>query len=193
MDTDCLVKIADFGLARSLSHMPKPTDSSQEPCLTDYVATRWYRAPEILLGCKRYTTGVDLWSLGCILGEMLSRRPLFPGNSTLEQVNFNWYLWKTPHPISALSWRSGHYVLKWLLHAVCGNCLWHKVQKKKYYLFEVIFITSFWLETNANQGDAYLELEKNTKFYIFCLVFFQLIVTCRVWNTLARVLKMNKF
>ena len=46
------------------------------------------------------------------------------------------------------------------------------MQKKKYYLFEVIFITSFWLETNANQGDAYLELEKNTKFYIFCLVFF---------------------
>ena len=109
LDTDCLVKIADFGLARSLSHMPKPTDSSQEPCLTDYVATRWYRAPEILLGCKRYTTGVDLWSLGCILGEMLSRRPLFPGNSTLEQVNFNWYLWKTPYPISAPSWSSGHY------------------------------------------------------------------------------------
>ena len=95
LDTDCLVKIADFGLARSLSHMPKPTDSSQEPCLTDYVATRWYRAPEILLGCKRYTTGVDLWSLGCILGEMLSRRPLFPGNSTLEQVNLNCMIWKT--------------------------------------------------------------------------------------------------
>ena len=87
LDTDCLVKIADFGLARSLTHMPPPADTGQQPCLTDYVATRWYRAPEILLGCKRYTTGVDLWSLGCILGEMLSRRPLFPGNSTLEQVH----------------------------------------------------------------------------------------------------------
>ena len=87
LDTDCLVKIADFGLARSLTHMPPVADPGQQPCLTDYVATRWYRAPEILLGCKRYTTGVDLWSLGCILGEMLSRRPLFPGNSTLEQVN----------------------------------------------------------------------------------------------------------
>ena len=60
----------------------------QEGCLTDYVATRWYRAPEILLGCKKYTTGVDLWSLGCILGEMLLTRPLYPGNSTLDQVSY---------------------------------------------------------------------------------------------------------
>ena len=54
--------------------------------LTDYVATRWYRAPEILLGCKRYTKGVDLWSLGCILGEMLIGKPLFPGSSTIDQI-----------------------------------------------------------------------------------------------------------
>ena len=60
----------------------------QEGCLTDYVATRWYRAPEILLGCKKYTTGVDLWSLGCILGEMLLERPLYPGSSTLDQVSY---------------------------------------------------------------------------------------------------------
>ena len=58
----------------------------QDGCLTDYVATRWYRAPEILLGCKKYTTGVDLWSLGCILGEILLERPLYPGQSTLDQV-----------------------------------------------------------------------------------------------------------
>ena len=54
--------------------------------MTDYVATRWYRAPEILLGCKRYTKGVDLWSLGCILGEMLIGKPLFPGSSTIDQI-----------------------------------------------------------------------------------------------------------
>ena len=87
LDTDCIVKIADFGLARSLTHLP--SENPQDACLTDYVATRWYRAPEILLGCKRYTTGIDMWSLGCILGEMLLKRPLFPGNSTLEQVRFH--------------------------------------------------------------------------------------------------------
>lgn len=83
LDTECNAKIADFGLARSLTHLE---GDDMDGCLTDYVATRWYRAPEILLGCKRYTQGVDLWSLGCILGEMLLDKPLFPGNSTLDQI-----------------------------------------------------------------------------------------------------------
>ena len=52
----------------------------------DYVATRWYRAPEVLLGAPRYTTGVDLWSAGCILGELLGGKPLFPGASTSDQL-----------------------------------------------------------------------------------------------------------
>jgi len=55
--------------------------------LTDYVATRWYRAPEILLGSTKYTKGVDMWSLGCILGEMLSGKPIFPGTSTMNQLD----------------------------------------------------------------------------------------------------------
>lgn len=52
--------------------------------LTEYVATRWYRAPEILLGSKKYTKAVDMWSVGCILGEMLIGRAIFPGTSTLN-------------------------------------------------------------------------------------------------------------
>lgn len=56
--------------------------------LTDYVATRWYRAPEILLGCSKYTKGVDIWATGCILGEMSNRRAVFPGTSTLNQVRW---------------------------------------------------------------------------------------------------------
>jgi len=51
--------------------------------LTDYVATRWYRAPEILLGATKYTKAVDMWSLGCILGELLSGKAIFPGTSTV--------------------------------------------------------------------------------------------------------------
>ena len=54
--------------------------------LTDYVATRWYRAPEILMGSSRYTFGVDIWSVGCILGEMLLGKAVFPGSSTINQV-----------------------------------------------------------------------------------------------------------
>jgi mitogen-activated protein kinase 15 len=55
--------------------------------LTDYVATRWYRAPEILLGSNKYTKGVDMWSLGCILAELLLGKPFFPGTSTLNQMD----------------------------------------------------------------------------------------------------------
>ncbi|XP_068953188.1 mitogen-activated protein kinase 15 [Petaurus breviceps papuanus] len=83
LDADCCVKLCDFGLARSLSQLHEEPGN---PALTEYVATRWYRAPEILLSSHRYTQGVDMWSLGCILGEMLLGRPLFPGTSTLNQL-----------------------------------------------------------------------------------------------------------
>lgn len=76
------MKVADFGLARSLDIK----DPDTIPLLTDYVATRWYRAPEILLGSNKYTKGVDMWSMGCILGELLLGKPVFPGSSTLNQL-----------------------------------------------------------------------------------------------------------
>jgi len=88
LDSDCLVKICDFGLARSLSQLPQPEkgQDTSVPALTEYVATRWYRAPEILLSSPHYTKGVDMWSLGCILAEMLLGKPLFPGDSTFDQI-----------------------------------------------------------------------------------------------------------
>ena len=85
LNGDCLMKVADFGLARSMRDLG---DRSQEsaPVLTDYVATRWYRAPEILMGSPQYTFGVDMWSIGCIIGEMLTGKAVFPGASTLDQL-----------------------------------------------------------------------------------------------------------
>uniref|UniRef100_A0A8C6E8V1 Mitogen-activated protein kinase 15 n=1 Tax=Moschus moschiferus TaxID=68415 RepID=A0A8C6E8V1_MOSMO len=83
LDASCLVKLCDFGLARPLSGLPEVPEGH---ALTEYVATRWYRAPEVLLSSNWYTPGVDMWSLGCILGEMLRGRPLFPGSSTLHQL-----------------------------------------------------------------------------------------------------------
>ncbi|KAM5137329.1 mitogen-activated protein kinase 15 isoform 3-T3 [Callospermophilus lateralis] len=83
LDANCRVKLCDFGLARSLSNLPEGPEGG---ALTEYVATRWYRAPEVLLSSPWYTLGVDMWSLGCILGEMLSGQPLFPGTSTVHQL-----------------------------------------------------------------------------------------------------------
>lgn len=83
LNSDCLMKVADFGLARSL---PEARLLDTEQPLTDYVATRWYRAPEILLGSGTYSFAVDMWAVGCILGEMLVGRPIFPGTSTMNQV-----------------------------------------------------------------------------------------------------------
>lgn len=54
--------------------------------MTEYVVTRWYRAPELLLSCDHYTAAIDVWSVGCILAELLGRRPLFPGKVGLYML-----------------------------------------------------------------------------------------------------------
>lgn len=78
IDAHGLIKLADFGLARAFG-LPVRT-------YTHEVVTLWYRAPEILLGSKFYSTTVDTWSLGCIFAEMITRRPLFPGDSEIDQL-----------------------------------------------------------------------------------------------------------
>ncbi|CAD8150104.1 unnamed protein product [Paramecium pentaurelia] len=83
IDSDCKVKVADFGLARSVA---KSENLNEQPIMTEYVATRWYRAPEILLGSHSYSKSVDMWSVGCILGEMILGKAIFSGASTLNQI-----------------------------------------------------------------------------------------------------------
>ncbi|KAJ9112346.1 hypothetical protein QFC19_000766 [Naganishia cerealis] len=90
VNADCELKICDFGLARGF--IPDPTEwdpNSQPPGgpMTEYVATRWYRAPEIMLSYKRYSTGIDVWSIGCILAELLGGKPIFKGKDYIEQLN----------------------------------------------------------------------------------------------------------
>jgi len=82
LNTTCDLKICDFGLAR----VADPTHD-HTGFLTEYVATRWYRAPEIMLNSKGYTKSIDIWSVGCILAEMISNRPIFPGKHYLDQLN----------------------------------------------------------------------------------------------------------
>ncbi|CAD8052227.1 unnamed protein product [Paramecium primaurelia] len=83
IDSDCKVKVADFGLARSIA---QSENQYEMPIMTEYVATRWYRAPEILLGSHHYSKSVDMWSVGCILGEMILGKAIFSGASTLNQI-----------------------------------------------------------------------------------------------------------
>lgn len=78
--SDSSIKICDFGLSRAINEK----DEAEQ--LTDYIATRWYRAPEILFGSSSYGTGIDMWAAGCILAELVSGRPLFPGASTMDQL-----------------------------------------------------------------------------------------------------------
>ncbi|GME67228.1 unnamed protein product [[Candida] boidinii] len=81
LNSNCDLKICDFGLARSIAS----TDDNFG-FMTEYVATRWYRAPEIMLTFQEYTTAIDVWSVGCILAEMLSGKPLFPGSDYHNQL-----------------------------------------------------------------------------------------------------------
>ncbi len=81
INSNCTIKLCDFGLVRSLL-----AETEGSPILTEGVATRWYRAPEVLLGSKCYSTPADIWSFGCILYEIVAQKPLFAGNSTIEQI-----------------------------------------------------------------------------------------------------------
>ncbi|MCP9259364.1 Cyclin-dependent kinase 12 [Dirofilaria immitis] len=85
------LKLADFGLARFY-------DEDQDRPYTNRVITLWYRPPELLLGEERYTTAVDVWSVGCILGELYTKKPMFQGNTEMVQLDVISKLCGTPSP-----------------------------------------------------------------------------------------------
>uniref|UniRef100_A0A8C6UUB0 mitogen-activated protein kinase n=1 Tax=Neogobius melanostomus TaxID=47308 RepID=A0A8C6UUB0_9GOBI len=96
VNEDCELKILDFGLARH-------TDDE----MTGYVATRWYRAPEIMLNWMHYNMTVDIWSVGCIMAELLTGRTLFPGTDHINQLQQIMRLTGTP-PASLISRMPSH-------------------------------------------------------------------------------------
>mmetsp|Transcript_3173 Transcript_3173/g.3906 ORF Transcript_3173/g.3906 Transcript_3173/m.3906 type:complete len:217 (+) Transcript_3173:231-881(+) len=81
VDSNCDLKICDFGLSRA--DIPELYEAGS---MTDYVSTRWYRAPELLLGSEDYTKSVDMWAVGCIFSELLTRRPFLPGSDSENQL-----------------------------------------------------------------------------------------------------------
>lgn len=87
INSDCSIKVGDFGLARSFPPGLGLTGESKESLnFTDYIATRWYRSPEILVKSTNYTTAMDMWAIGCIVCELLTGHPLFSGSSTVHQL-----------------------------------------------------------------------------------------------------------
>ena len=92
VNSNCDLKICDFGLARGIRRDPNDpavtgtSGTSDTMLLTEYVVTRWYRAPEIMLACHEYSYPIDVWSVGCIFAELILRKPYFPGDDYIDQV-----------------------------------------------------------------------------------------------------------
>ncbi|KAL6508869.1 Mitogen-activated protein kinase 1 [Orobanche hederae] len=87
VSSNCDLKICDFGLARL---------NTENDFMTEYVVTRWYRAPELLLNSSEYTATIDVWSVGCIFMELVNRKPLFPGKDHVHQMHLLIELLGTP-------------------------------------------------------------------------------------------------
>eukprot|EP00906_Rhabdomonas_costata_P009043 RCo012815 len=100
----CELRICDFGLSRELHGAG----------MTDYVVTRWYRAPELLLMCTHYTPAIDIWSCGCIFAEMMNRRPLFNGRDYLDQLRLITEVIGTPQESDYTAWLTNKDALRWL-------------------------------------------------------------------------------
>jgi len=89
VNSNCDLKVCDLGLARGV--LPEDENGTGQNgggslFLTEYVVTRWYRAPEIMLACHEYTKAIDVWSVGCIFAELLARKPYFPGEDYIDQL-----------------------------------------------------------------------------------------------------------
>ena len=112
VNSNCILKICDFGLARFW-------DKSDNSNMTHEVVTQYYRAPELLMGARKYTGAVDVWSVGCIFAELLGRRILFQAHGPIEQLNQIVALLGTPPPESMRTACEGarNHVLRGARHA----------------------------------------------------------------------------
>jgi len=79
INEDCIIKICDFGLSRNIREADKLS-------LTEYVVTRYYRAPEVMLCSHQYSKSIDIWSVGCTFAELISKNYMFPGDNYLTQI-----------------------------------------------------------------------------------------------------------
>ncbi|RPA76372.1 Pkinase-domain-containing protein [Ascobolus immersus RN42] len=102
-----ILKIADFGLARKFEEPPPVKGKGSGPATRDYtnfVVTRWYRPPELLLGERAYTSAIDMWGVGCVFAEMYRGKPILPGNSDVDQAHRIFKLCGSPTEMNMPGW-----------------------------------------------------------------------------------------
>jgi len=101
---NCRIKITDFGLARGVL-------KEDNEKLTEYVVTRWYRAPEVMCSSRLYDEQIDVWSVGCISAELYTRQPLFKGRNHIDQLQLIFHIMGSP---TDLSWIKTPDAKKWI-------------------------------------------------------------------------------
>jgi mitogen-activated protein kinase 1/3 len=126
VNKNCDLKICDFGLARGFG------GDEDDPSLTDYVVTRWYRAPEVVLLASEYTKSIDVWSVGCILCELIGRKPIFTGKDHLDQIKKILAVIGTPTEAD-LTWLPARSPARAFIKKVqtCPKQDWKKIYDKK--------------------------------------------------------------
>lgn len=111
IDHNGILKLADFGLARTYYGSPPnlkyPGGAGSGAKYTSVVVTRWYRAPELVLGDKHYTTAVDIWGVGCVFAELFEKKPILQGSSDIDQGHIIFKLMGTP---TEEEWKLAHYL-----------------------------------------------------------------------------------
>jgi len=122
VNADCTLRLCDFGLARSMDAVVDGFDKK----MTEYVVTRHYRAPELLCNSSQYDYKVDVWSVGCVLGELISREPLFPGKNVMNQLQLILSTLGTP-AADDLGWIACAPARQYVAASACAGRKWTEI------------------------------------------------------------------
>uniref|UniRef100_A0A8R1TJ93 Mitogen-activated protein kinase n=1 Tax=Onchocerca volvulus TaxID=6282 RepID=A0A8R1TJ93_ONCVO len=170
VNSDCLLKIGDFGMARLIEQQSDDQNIlSNNNFMTQYVSTRWYRAPELLFSLIDYDTKVDIWSVGCIFAEMLLRRQLFPGKDAGSQIKIIVYYLGTPEK-DVMERISSNLIIRWI--ESCGpkdplpwSTIIPKANPQAVDLLKKLLVIAPWKRITAEQalGHQYLEIYHDTR------------------------------